>query len=155
MILSFPSSTNGGEADPCLRCCNGCFFEHFNTTSFVLVETPQIIGFLVGFQSQSQPQVAYIHFVGVDPEHRGKGLARSLYLHFFDSMHSRGCAEVQCITSPVNKPSIAFHEAMGFEIVPGDGMVDDVSVHKHHAGIEQHRVVFRRQLDNILARPSR
>lgn len=123
------------------------FFEHFNDTSLVLTEESGIIAFLVGFRSQSQPHVAYIHFIGVDPAQRGKGLARMLYLKFFEHMKSLGCTEVQCITSPVNKTSIAFHTAMSFNIVPGDSVVDDVPVHRHHAGAEQHRVVFCKMLD--------
>ena len=123
------------------------FFEHFNNTSLVMTEESAIIAFLVGFRSQSQPSNAYIHFVGVDPAHRCKGLGRILYLKFFDHMRSLGCTEIQCITSPVNKASIAFHEAMGFGIVPGDGLVDNVPAHMHHAGRDQHRIVFRRKLD--------
>jgi predicted GNAT superfamily acetyltransferase len=122
------------------------FFEHFNTTSFALVEETNIVGFLIGFKSQSQPNIAYVHFVGVDPAYRGKGLARSLYLRFFDTVQLMGCNEVQCITSPVNKTSIQFHAAMGFNVIPSDDRVDGISVHRNHAGKDQPRVVFTKQL---------
>ena len=122
------------------------FFEHFTSTSFVLVDNNKRVAFLVGFRSQSQPQFAYIHFVGVDPTHRGQGLGRSLYLHFFAVLKSLGCTEVQCITSPVNKASLAFHSALEFEIVPGNLVIDGIAVHRDHAGSGQHRVVFRKSL---------
>jgi len=52
------------------------FFEHFTDTSFAAERDGRLAGFLVGFISQSRPGEAYIHFVGVDPAERGKGLGR-------------------------------------------------------------------------------
>ena len=122
------------------------FFEHFSSTSFVLLDASRVVAFLVGFRSQSKRHVAYIHFVGVDPHYRGRGLGRSMYLKFFDVVQALGCMQVQSITSPSNKASIQFHLAMGFEVVKGDGVVDAVSVHKDYAGVGQHRVVFSKSL---------
>lgn len=39
------------------------FFDHFTTTSFIAEKEGKIIGFLIGFLSQSYPDAAYIHFV--------------------------------------------------------------------------------------------
>ena len=41
------------------------------------------LGFVCGFLSQTDPEEAYIHFVGVSPEHRGGGVGRTLYERFF------------------------------------------------------------------------
>ena len=90
------------------------FFVHFRPTSFVVEENGAIQGFLVGFRSQTTPTQAYIHFMGTHPQHRGKGIGRRLYQHFFEVVSALGCTEVLCITSPVNKGSIAFHRHMGF-----------------------------------------
>jgi len=70
----------------------------------------------VAFLSPSLPDSAYIHFVGVDPVHRGAGLARTLYERFFDLASRSGRVRVTAITSPVNTDSIAFHERMGFTV---------------------------------------
>ncbi len=92
------------------------FFLHFEGTSFVAErEDGQLAGFLVGFVSQSDPEEAYIHFVGVDPEERGSGLGRQLYERFFDAVREHGCSVVRCVTSPLNEDSVAFHRALGFE----------------------------------------
>lgn len=123
------------------------FLEHFGNSSYKLVEADAIVAFLVGFRSQSQPHIAYIHFVGVDPLWRKQGLARQLYLRFFSQMQLSGCTECQCITSPSNRTSIAFHTSMDFKCVPGDGEVDGIPVHFHHAGDGQHRVVFRKAFE--------
>ena len=92
------------------------FFDHFKNTSFIVEEEGEIIGFLIGFLSQSYSNEAYIHFVGIHPEYRGKGIGRQLYNQFFDVIKQSGRNIVRCVTSPVNKASIAYHTKMGFEI---------------------------------------
>ena len=92
------------------------FFLHFEGTSFVAEDGDELVGFLCGFLSQTVDDEAYIHFVGVSPEHRGEGLGRALYERFFDEVRSQGRTVVRCVTSPVNQQSVAFHEALGFEV---------------------------------------
>lgn len=122
------------------------FFEHFQSTSFVLEHEGAIKGFLIGFRSQTDPAQAYIHAVGVDPQDRGQGRGRRLYEHFFAAVKAMGCTEVLSITSPVNKGSIAFHRKMGFEILPGDAEIDGVAVTTNHDGHDGARVLFRHHL---------
>jgi ribosomal protein S18 acetylase RimI-like enzyme len=63
-------------------------FQHFSDSSFLLErEDGELVAFLVGFMSQARSDESYIHFVGVDPAERGRGLGRHLYRLFFD--HSR------------------------------------------------------------------
>ncbi|MDH2234808.1 GNAT family N-acetyltransferase [Pigmentiphaga sp. GD03639] len=127
------------------------FFEHFRDTSFVAGQPGEVRAFLIGFVSQSEAGVAYIHFVGVDPTLRAAGLGRVLYERFFDTVRARGCREVRSITSPANRGSIAFHRRMGFELAPGTGVVDGVPVHLDHAGPGQHRVCFHKPIAPALS----
>ncbi|HLE30665.1 MAG TPA: GNAT family N-acetyltransferase [Anaerolineales bacterium] len=90
------------------------FFQHFNDTSFIVEQDGTLVAFLIGFMSQSEPRVAYIHFAGVHPEYRRAGLGRALYERFFEKARARGAREVHCVTAPVNAGSIAFHTKMGF-----------------------------------------
>ena len=91
------------------------FFVHFEGTSYVVADGDgQLAAFLIGFLSQTDPAEAYIHFVGVSPEHRGGGLGRRLYERFFEDARAAGRTRVTCVTSPVNEGSVAFHEALGF-----------------------------------------
>jgi len=93
------------------------FFLHFEGTSFVADDGDgRLAGFIVGFLSQTDPDDAYVHFVGVAPEQRGSGLGRELYERFFEAAREAGRSTVRCVTSPVNETSIAFHEALGFEV---------------------------------------
>jgi len=91
------------------------FFVHFRDTSFVAERDGELAGFLVGFLSQSEPDAAYVHFVGVDPAERGSGLGRELYERFFEAARAAGRTHVSCVTSTANARSVAFHTAIGFE----------------------------------------
>ena len=94
------------------------FFTHFRDTSFVAERNGELAGFLIGFVSQSEPEAAYVHFVGVSPLERGSGLGRELYERFFEVARARGRRTVSCVTSPANAGSLAFHHAIGFEPSP-------------------------------------
>ncbi len=94
------------------------FFMHFRDTSFVAERDGELTGFLVGFFSQSDPEAAYVHFVGVSPRERGSGLGRVLYERFFEAARANGRRTISCVTSPANEGSIAFHRAIGFEPSP-------------------------------------
>lgn len=91
------------------------FFLHFEGTSFVAEDDEgKLVAFLIGFLSQTDPEEAYIHFVGVAPAQRGSGIGRELYDRFFAVVAKEGRTRVRCVTSPVNEGSVAFHESLGF-----------------------------------------
>ena len=91
------------------------FFEHFRETSFVAEDDGVLVGFLVGFLSQTHEREAYVHFIGVAPSTRGTGLGRELYDRFFAVAREHGRDVVRAVTSPLNTGSIAFHRSIGFE----------------------------------------
>ncbi len=106
------------------------FFLHFEGTSFVAEDDDgRLTAFLIGFLSQTDPEEAYIHFVGVAPSARGSGVGRALYERFFAVVAAQGRTRVRCVTSPVNEGSVAFHESLGFtaeRVVPDyDGPGED------------------------------
>ena len=123
---------------PIRRALPRVFLDHFYTTSTIaqtpiaqtpiaqtpIAQTPiagdsgALAGFLIGFLSPSQPDAAYIHFVGVHPSLRGHGLASTLYERFFALAEADGRQVVTAITAAQNVPSIAFHTAMGFTAHP-------------------------------------
>jgi predicted GNAT superfamily acetyltransferase len=118
------------------------FFTYFQKTSFVVELDTTLIAFLIGFVSQTHLTDAYIHFSGVHPDHRQQGIGEKLYQCFFDSVKARGCDTVRCVTSPVNKGSIAFHTRLGFQAEEGDTVVGDVPVKVAYDGEGQDRVLF-------------
>ena len=122
------------------------FFQHFRPTSFVLEDNGRIVGFLVGFLSQTYLDEAYIHFAGIDPEYRRQGLGRLLYDHFFETVKGFGRTTVRAITSPVNKTSIAFHTGLGFTIEDKGQILDGVPVAPDYDGRDGARVLFKKEL---------
>ena len=122
------------------------FFKHFTDTCFILEEKGEMVGFLVGFISQTHPDQAYIHFFGVSPSKRRQGYGRKAYQFFFDMARQRGCKSVHSVTSIVNKNSIAYHTGMGFQIEEGDRLIDGISVHTDYDGKGIDLVVFSRMI---------
>lgn len=122
------------------------FFVHFRPTSFVAEEDGRLVGFLAGFRSQTDPLRAYVHFVGVDPGCRGAGLGRALYERFFEAARALGAGEVHAVTSPANRSSIAFHRAMGFEVLGGDAAGEGVPFTIDYDGPGESRVRLCRRL---------
>ena len=101
------------------------------------VEDPdRMLGVLLGFASLAEPELAYIHFVMVDPEARGSGVARALYHEFGRRMFASGCRRVRTLAAPTNGRSLRFHESLGF-----------VGTYaSEYVGPGQDRVVFERAL---------
>ncbi|MGN4422357.1 GNAT family N-acetyltransferase [Bacillus cereus group sp. MYBK30-1] len=118
------------------------FFVHFQETSFIIEEDGEMLGFLCGFFSQTHKDEAYVHFIGVNPKFRRKGIASTLYSYFFDIARANNRQVVKAITSPVNKKSIEFHQEIGFQIEAGDDEIDGVSVHTNYDGDDGSRVLF-------------
>jgi ribosomal protein S18 acetylase RimI-like enzyme len=92
------------------------FFVHFRDTALVAEDGADVAGFLAGFLSQTHADEAYIHFVGVSPDRRGRGVGRALYERFFAIAREHSRTLVRCVTAPVNERSLAFHRALGFDI---------------------------------------
>ena len=92
------------------------FFMHFAGTTFVAEDGDELTGFLTGFLSQTHPDEAYVHFVGVSPAYRSSGVGRRLYERLFQAARQAGRTTVRAVTAPVNTGSLAFHRALGFEV---------------------------------------
>jgi GNAT superfamily N-acetyltransferase len=122
------------------------FLFHFNDTAFIIEKESRLIGFLIGFLSQSRMDEAYIHFVGIRPDHRSAGLGSMLYERFFTLCRKHQRSIIRACTSPVNKGSIIFHEKMDFQIASGNGEVDGIPVTLDYNRQGDHKVLFVKKL---------
>lgn len=125
------------------------FFVHFCETSFIAEIDQKIIGFLIGFLSQSHSEEAYIHFVGIHPDFRTQGVGSALYQQFFQVVQRFERVRVRCVTSPVNQDSIAYHLRLGFEAEPSNAERNGVPFHPDYDGSGEDRVLFIKQLSEI------
>jgi ribosomal protein S18 acetylase RimI-like enzyme len=122
------------------------FFNYFGPTSFLAEIGDKRVGFLVGFFSATESSGAYIHFAGVHPDHRNSGIGRLLYSRFFDVCRNNGRSIIRCVTSPVNKNSIAFHSSMGFQLEPSSESSGNIPIHRNYDGPGEDRVLFIKRL---------
>ncbi len=118
------------------------FLNHFNETSFVVEKGCEIIGFLIGFISPSLEREAYVHFMGVHPDFRKKGVGKALYDRFFDICRTNGRSIVRACTSPVNRDSVKFHRRIGFQLESGDDEIDGLPVTSDYNRPGDHKVLF-------------
>lgn len=127
-------------------CLTKWFFRHFGQTCFVAVKEGRIVGFVLGFLSQSLPDEAYIRLVMVDPDCRGMGIARALYEEFIETVRDLGRSAVVCVTAPSKSGSIAFHARLGFRMDAQERMAEGLPVCDDYDGRGGRRVVFRLEL---------
>jgi GNAT superfamily N-acetyltransferase len=125
------------------------FFVQFRPTSFVAEHDGLIVGFVIGFISQTHRDEGYIHFVGVHPNFRKRGLGHLLYEQVFEALMREGCRIVRCVTSPFNKGSITFHLRMGFKPEISKTVVEGVPFFEDYDGPGEDRVLF----SKILSEP--
>jgi GNAT superfamily N-acetyltransferase len=120
------------------------FLNHFHDTSFVAENNGRMIGFLIGFLSPSLKlkNEAYVHFMGVHPDFRKKGIGKTLYECFFEICRTHGRTIVRACTSPVNRSSVEFHERIGFQLDPGDDEIDGFPVTRDYNRPGDHKVRF-------------
>lgn len=121
------------------------FFKHFANTSFSATINGELVGFLVAFLSPADRQKGYIHFVGVNPDYRKRGIGKLLYQTFFDLCVTHSVKTVNCVTSPINTTSIAYHHSLGFRASDyhRDG---SVAVIKNYDGPGNDRILFAKEL---------
>lgn len=118
------------------------FLVHFCNTSFIVEKEGELVAFLIGFLSPSNAYEGYIHFAGVHPEFRVKGIGRYLYDKFFDICRKNNRRIIKACTSPVNKGSIKFHEKIGFKILKGDTEIEGVPVTLYYNKPNDPKVLF-------------
>ena len=98
------------------------WLQHFTGTSWLAEsDDGRLAGFLIGFLSPDDPDVAYCHLVATNPNLRRRGLGRALYQRFFEDARAGTRKRVTAITWPANHASIAFHRALDFVVQQGPG----------------------------------
>ena len=121
------------------------WFQHFRGTSWIAEDVDgTLLGFVVGFLSPDEPDEAYAHMIGTNPNRRRRGVGRALYDHFFDDVRAAGRHRVRAVTWPGNRVSVDFHRRIGFRTDDGPGTVSiyGVPAYPDYDGDGQDRVMF-------------
>lgn len=91
------------------------WFRHFTTTSWLAEgASGELLGFLVGFVSPDDPGEAVVVLLGVEPNHRRRGIGRALVERFAAGALSAGAHRASTITWPDEPRAIRFLQAVGF-----------------------------------------
>lgn len=112
----------------------------FGNSAFVIRRRAQVVAYLFGFVSQTEP-VGYVHTVAVRASARRQHLAHQLFDHFVQFARRHGCRHVKAITTPSNLDSIAFHKSLGMQLL-GEANIDGIPTVPDYAGTGAPRVVF-------------
>lgn len=123
-------------AGPSSERAHPIFFYELGEQALIAEEDGEVVGFLLGFVSPQDPPTAYIHLVGINPDHRRLGVGKQLYERFAERAGTAGVTKIKAITTVGNEGSVRFHEALGF----------DVTEEPDYAGKGRSRVVFTRNL---------
>ena len=122
------------------------FLLHFTNTSFIIERNGELIAFLLGFLSPARPKEGYIHFAGVHPDFRGRGIGAYLYDRFFTICKENNRNIIKACTSPVNKGSIEFHKKLGFNISIGNAEIDGIQVTLDYNKPDDPKVLFEKSI---------
>ena len=109
--------------------------EHMGDTCLLVEKDGILLAFLVGYMSQRLPNAGYIHYAGVRPAYRGRGLGREMYRRFAELTRAHGRYCLVAETGLWNTASLAFHIRLGFTLEPGDIVVDGVPGRRDVIGV--------------------
>ena len=69
-----------------------------------------------GGKKHKRNRIGHIHMLGVDPNHRGKGIGKQVLLVGISYLQSKGIRIVELTVDEGNKTACALYKSLGFEI---------------------------------------
>lgn len=118
----------------------------FSSTCPVAVVDEQVVGAVIAFRSQDDPDESYVQDVMTHPGHRGQSIATGLLQAVRDRAVAWGCRRIYLTSEPDNTAGHAAWTSMGFANVPGYYTVDGVQVTAGFKGPGKDRAVYQLML---------
>ncbi|MFC6011112.1 GNAT family N-acetyltransferase [Nocardia lasii] len=119
----------------------------FSTTCPVAMIDQRVVGSVIAFRSQDDPDDIYIQDVITHPDYRRRGITRTL----IDTVAGRGvewgCRRLYLTSEPDNVSAHAAWTALGFTNAAGDYEVGGISVITDYKGPGRSRAVYELPLD--------
>jgi GNAT superfamily N-acetyltransferase len=114
----------------------------FSSTCPLALVDEQVVGAVMAFRSQDDPDDVYVQDVMVDPDHRREGIAHQLIVSVRDRATAWGCRRLYLTSEPANTAAHATWLALGFTNVAGDVVIGGVSVKVDFKGPGKDRAVY-------------
>ncbi|MCC3317874.1 MULTISPECIES: GNAT family N-acetyltransferase [Nocardia] len=118
----------------------------FSSTCPLAVVDNRLAGAVIAFRSQDNPDDIYLQDVITHPDHRRQGITRAL----IDAIAYIGtdweCRRLYLTSEPDNHAAHRAWTMLGFTNIPGDHVIDGVSVTTDYKGPGKTRAVYERHL---------
>jgi len=88
---------------------------HFNNSCFVVEEEKKIVGFVLGFVSQTDMKTYFLWQVGISPDKQGKGLGGKLLDFLEKKVKGLGCKRIELTIDPQNLHSQKLFEKKDYQ----------------------------------------
>lgn len=114
----------------------------FSTTCPIAMDDGTVVGAVIAFRSQDDPDDMYVQDVMVDPDHRRQGVARQLIGHVRERAASWGCRRLYLTSEPDNPAAHHAWLTLGFANVPSEKSIEGVWVIPDFKGPGKDRAVY-------------
>jgi GNAT superfamily N-acetyltransferase len=118
----------------------------FSTTCPVARHDTQLVGAVMAFRSQDNPDDVYVQDVIAHPAHRRAGVTTALLETVRERSQLLGARRLYLTSEPDNAAAHATWIRRGFTNVPGDQIINGVSVISDYKGVGKHRAVYEQHL---------
>jgi len=114
----------------------------FSNTCPVALLDGNVVGAVIAFRSQDNPDEIYIQDVMTHPDHRGQHVASRLLATVREQAAAWGCHRMYLTSEPDNTTAHATWTHLGFDNPPGDQLVNGVWVTTDFKGPGKDRAVY-------------
>ncbi|KAA9157942.1 GNAT family N-acetyltransferase [Amycolatopsis acidicola] len=118
----------------------------FSTTCPVAHHDGQLIGAIIAFRSQDNPDDVYLQDVITHPDHRRAGVITALLTAVRERSQLVGARRLYLTSEPDNAAAHATWARRGFTNLPGDQTTNGVAVTSHYKGPGKHRAIYQLHL---------
>ncbi len=114
----------------------------FSSTCPVALVADRVVGAVIAFRSQDDPDDVYVQDVATHPEHRKRGVAKTLLATVRETAADWGCTNLWLTSEPGNTAAHAAWRSMGFVNLPGDREVAGISIMTNLKGPGRDRALY-------------
>ena len=118
----------------------------FSSTCPIARKNGHLLGAIMAFHSQDNPEDLYVQDVITHPEYRRKGVTSALLDVVYQRALELGATRLYLTSEPENTTAHNTWIQRGFVNVPGDHEINGVFVISDYKGPGKHRAVYERRL---------